>query len=64
MQEHQTAYPERRSHLLRKASTSVHVSSKLREGALLRLFPGLNFHIADHSLAMSRCGGHAVVLFA
>jgi len=33
MQEHQTADPERRSHLLRKASTSV-VSSKLREGVI------------------------------
>jgi len=38
MQEHQTADPERRSHLLRKASTSVHVSSKLGEGTLLAQF--------------------------
>ena len=41
MQEHQTADPERRFHLLRKASTSVHVSSKLREGALLAQFATL-----------------------
>ncbi len=34
MQEHRTADPERCSHLLRQAGTSVHVSSKLPEGAL------------------------------
>ncbi len=38
MQEHQTADPERRSHLLTKKRTSVHFSSKLRAGALLAQF--------------------------
>jgi hypothetical protein len=43
MQGHQTADPERRSHLLRKASTSIDVSSKLCEGIYVASFQANDF---------------------
>ncbi len=38
MQEYETADPERRSHLLKKTSTPIHVPFKPREGTLLAQF--------------------------
>ena len=58
MQEHQPADPERRSHLLRKASTSVHVSSKLREGALRLSSHRTPLTAQRLRMALSRFAGH------
>jgi hypothetical protein len=64
IEEHRTADSERPSHLLKKATTPVHVSSKPREGASLAqfalephqtsltafnpLFPGRSYQRAPH----------------